>query len=336
MCRLWWLGVLAVTGCGDVPAPPVGTTPVEVRVAIGGQGLLVYLPTTLAAELGYYREEGLHVTIQDFAGGSRALQALMGGSVDVVSGYFDHTIQMAAAGRRLVAFVTLLRYPGLVAVVSPSARQTIASIGDLPGAMVGVTSPGSSTHFFVNHLLATHGLSPDAISVTGIGSTATAVAAMERGMVDVGILLDPAVTELAARSPDLRILADTRTVEGVREVFGTDVYPAAVLYAPESWTTAHRDTAARLARAMTRTLAWIQTHSGEEIMRAMPERMRGDDPARYLVALERTLPMYSPDGRMSSEGAAAVERVLSLSIPAVREADVDISATYTNAFVEPR
>ena len=73
---------------------------------------MVYLPTTLAQELGFYKEEGLDVELQDFAGGAKALQALVGGSADVVSGFYDHTIQMAAEGRELVAFVTMLRYPG--------------------------------------------------------------------------------------------------------------------------------------------------------------------------------------------------------------------------------
>ena len=66
--------------------------------------------------MGFYKEEGLEVELQDFEGGAKALQALVGGSADVVSGYYDHTIQMAAERRELVAFVTMLRYPGLVLV----------------------------------------------------------------------------------------------------------------------------------------------------------------------------------------------------------------------------
>src|SRR6202008_2928794 len=42
----------------------------RVRIAIGGQTQLVYLPTTLAQELGFYKEEGLDVELQDFEGGA--------------------------------------------------------------------------------------------------------------------------------------------------------------------------------------------------------------------------------------------------------------------------
>src|SRR5262245_44514262 len=66
----------------------------RVRIAVGGQNQLIYLPTTLARELGFYRDEGVDVELQDHAGGSKALQAAVGGSADVVSGFYDHTIQM--------------------------------------------------------------------------------------------------------------------------------------------------------------------------------------------------------------------------------------------------
>jgi len=49
----------------------------HVRIAVGGQNQMVYLPTTLAQELGFYRDEGVEVELQDFAGGSKALQALV-------------------------------------------------------------------------------------------------------------------------------------------------------------------------------------------------------------------------------------------------------------------
>ncbi len=122
------------------------------EIAIGGQAQLIYLPATLAQELGFYKDAGLNVTLLDFPGGAKALEALMGGSTDVVCGFYDHTIQMAAQGKDLRAFVAMLRYPGLV-LVSPR----IASIEGLKGKTVGVSAPGSSTHMFLNYLLVKHG-----------------------------------------------------------------------------------------------------------------------------------------------------------------------------------
>jgi hypothetical protein len=100
-----------------------GDVGAHVRIAIGGQTQMVYLPTTLTQELGFYKEEGVEVELQDFEGGAKALQALIGGSADVVSGFYDHTIQMAAEGRPFTAFVVMLRYPGLVLMTSPQAAD---------------------------------------------------------------------------------------------------------------------------------------------------------------------------------------------------------------------
>src|SRR5262249_45133109 len=185
-----------------------GSSGAHVRIAVGGQNQMVYLPTTLAEELGYYREEGLDVELQDFAGGAKALQALVGGSADVVSGFYDHTIQMAAEGKPLVAFVTMLRYPGLVLVTSPRRPGTVTKIEDLRGRIAGVTTAGSSSQMMLTYMLQRHGVPADAVSITAIGSAATAIAAIEHGRVDAGMMADPAFTVVVKRNPTVRVLAD--------------------------------------------------------------------------------------------------------------------------------
>jgi NitT/TauT family transport system substrate-binding protein len=305
-----------------------------VRIAIGGQNQLIYLPTTLARELGFYRDEGVEVELQDHAGGAKALQAVIGGSADVVSGFYDHTIQMAAEGRAFVAFVTMLRFPGLVLATSP--QSPVASIKDLKGRVAGVTTPGSSSHMLVTFLLHRHGVPVESVSVTGIGGAGTAVAAVERGTVDAGMMTDPAFTIVQRRAPGVRILADLRHAEGVKAALGTDMYPASVLYTSAEWMRENRETAARLARAIKRTLAWLQTHSAQEITAKTPADFRGEDPVLYADALKNTMSMFSPDGVMAAEGAEAVRALLAESIEKVRNAPIDLSKTYTNEFVHGR
>ncbi|MFX5813317.1 ABC transporter substrate-binding protein, partial [Acinetobacter baumannii] len=54
----------------------------KVSIAVGGKNLFYYLPLTIAEQLGYFKDEGLQVEISDFAGGAKALQAMVGGSAD--------------------------------------------------------------------------------------------------------------------------------------------------------------------------------------------------------------------------------------------------------------
>jgi NitT/TauT family transport system substrate-binding protein len=172
--------------------------------------------------------------------------------------------------------------------------------------------------------------------VTSIGTAATAVAAMEHGKVHAAVMADPSFTLVARRNPAVRVLADMRTAEGVKEAFGTDTYPASVLYSSGDWVRANRDTAERLARAITRTLAWMHSHTPQEIAGKVPKAFRAEDDTLYVEALKASMPMYSPDGMMAPEGAEAVRTLLAGSLEKVRTATIDVSKTYTNEFIHGR
>ena len=111
------IAVFCVIGlsAGMVAAKPEKT---QITIAVGGKAALYYLPLTLAEQLGYFRDAGLEVEILDFPGGAKALQAMMGGSADVVSGGYDHTIVMQARGQTLTAFVLQGATPAISLVVA--------------------------------------------------------------------------------------------------------------------------------------------------------------------------------------------------------------------------
>ena len=315
-----------------IPSDPAAAQS-KVTVAVGGSACLCYLPTVLAKQLGEYDKAGLSVELVDLKGGSDALKAVLGGSADVVSGYFDHCVNLAAKKQEMQAFVIYDRYPGLVLVVSPAHTGEIKSVKDLAGKKVGVSAPGSSTDFFLKYLLKKNGLDPTSASVIGIGLGATAVAAMEQGQIDAAVMLDPAVTVLQGSHSDLRILSDTRTQKDTLSVFGGE-YPGGALYSTAAWMAGHEKEAEALTRAMLNTLAWIHGHSAEEIMAKMPPELVGKDQALYLAALKNTIPMYSETGQMDPKGAEAVLAVFREGSPEVAKANIDLSKTYTNTLVE--
>jgi len=305
----------------------------KVTIAVGGGACLCYLPTVLAKELGEYDKAGLNVELVDLKGGSDALKAVLGGSADVVSGYFDHCVNLAAKKQEMQAFVVYDRYPGLVLVVSPKHTGEIKSIKDLAGKKVGVSAPGSSTDFFLKYLLKKNGLDPTSASVIGVGLGATAVAAMEQGQIDAAVMLDPSVTVLQGNHKDLRILSDTRTQKDTLAVFGGE-YPGGALYSTAAWVKAHDKEAQALTDAIVNTLRWIHSHSPEEVMAKMPAAIVGKNKELYLAALKNTIPMYSETGAMDPKGATAVLAVFSEGSPDVAKANIDVSKTYTNRFVE--
>jgi NitT/TauT family transport system substrate-binding protein len=251
----------------------------------------------------------------------------------VVSGYYDHCVNLAARNQQLTAFVVYDRYPGLVLGVSPRHTAEISSVKDLAGKKVGVSAPGSSTDFFLKYLLARNGVDPNAVAVIGIGIEATAVAAMERGTVDAAVMLDPGATLLKAKFPAFKILVDVRTQADTLAVFEGE-YPGGALYSRADWIARHDKETQALTDAILATLKWIHSHTAEEIMAKMPDELVGPDKALYLAALKNTIPMYSTTGRMDPKGAQAVLAVFSRSSPDVAKARIDLSKTYTNRFVE--
>ena len=116
-------------------------------------------------------------------------------------------------------------------------------------------------------------------------------------------------------------------------MFGGD-YPGGALYTTTAWIASHEKETQALTNAIVNTLKWIHSHSPEDIMAKMPPEMVGKDKALYLAALKNTIPMYSETGLMDPKGADAVLAVFSESSPEIAKANIDVTKTYTNKYVD--
>jgi NitT/TauT family transport system substrate-binding protein len=303
----------------------------KLTLAVGGKNLLYYLPLTIAEQRGYFKAEGLEVSIVDFAGGARALQAVVGGSADVVSGAFEHTINMQTKGQRLRAFVLQGRAPQIVLGVNPKTMPNFKTVLDLKGKKIGVTAPGSSTNVMLNFVLAKAGLKPSDVSIIGVGASQGAVAAMRAGQIDAISNLDPVIT-LLQRSGDLKIVSDTRVLAEADKVFGGPM-PAGCLYAPQSFIDKNPATAQALANAIVRADKWIQTAGPSEIIAAVPESYLLGDRAVYIDAFLAAKAALSPDGVVPDKGPETALRALASIDPEIANAKLDLTAVFTNDFV---
>jgi NitT/TauT family transport system substrate-binding protein len=304
----------------------------KLTVAVGGKNLLYYLPLTIAEQLGYFKAEGLDVTIVDFAGGSRALQAVVGGSADVVSGAFEHTVNMQFKGQRMRAFVLQGAAPQIVLGINPKTMAGFKTMADLKGKKVGVTAPGSSTNVLLNFVLAKAGLKPSDVSVIGVGAGNGAVAAMRSGQIDAISNLDPVIT-LLQRSGDLKIISDTRVVAESEKVFGGPM-PAACLYAMQSFINSNPNTTQALANAIVRADRWIQKAGAADIIKTVPESFLMGDRAVYIDAFLAAKGALSPDGMIPEKGPQTAFRALASVDDQLAAAKLDLNAVYTNDFVK--
>ncbi len=326
----------ATTGGSAVAAAPVAIAKPEkgkITVAVGGAEQFIYAPITLAKQLGYFKDLGLDVEIASFSGGAKAAEALIGGSADMVVGFYDHTIQTQPKGENLQLVCLYDNFPGVVLMVNSKNTDKIKMAADLKGQTVGITSAGSSTQFLLNYYLTKNGVQPDQVSIVAIGTGSTSIAAIQQGRVVAGMMVDPAATKVETTG-DAKPLWDTRTEKDTVSQIGGP-YPAGGVYSTSDFITKNPNTTQVIVTGSLMALKYIQTHPPDDIASKMPQEYIGGDKQNYLDALKKDLPLFSTTGAMPADGPQSVYNVLKLSDPVVKAApSVDLNATYTNKFVE--
>ena len=326
--------VAAAAGAAVLGAPVLRAQPrpekSRLSLAVGGKAGFYYLPLTISEQLGYFKAEGLDVEISDFSGGARALQALVGGSADVVSGAYEHTINMQAKNQSIQSIVLQGRAPQIAIGVSPKAVPNYRSVADLRGRKIGVTAPGSSTNMLANLVLARGGVKPGEVSFVGVGTSSGALAALRSGQIDAMSNIDPVMTMLEQKG-EVKIITDTRTLKGTQDVFGGPM-PAACLYMHAEFVQKNPNTCQALANAIVHGLKWLQTAGPGDIIKTVPESYLLGDRALYLASFNKIREAIALDGVMPEDGPRTALKALASFEPAVKPDRIDLGKTFTNDF----
>lgn len=329
LCRLFAgmaFAMIAVAAHAQVPEKK------DVKLGVGGASALYYLPLTLTERLGFFKEQGLNVEVSDFKGGSQSLQALVGGSVDVVTGAYEHTLRMQAKQQDIMAVIELGRYPGITFAVKKDRSDKIKSIADLKGAKIGVSAPGSSTNMFVWYLMAKVGLKPDDASFVGVGTGASAVAAIQQGEIDAISNIEPVMIKLED-SKDVVVLEETRSTAGTTKVFGGPM-SAAVLYLKRDFANKNPNTVQALVAALFKGLKWLEKATPEQIAANVPAEYHLGDKALYLAAVKASQEAYSRDGVVSEESMKRSLGFLQQFDEGMKASNVDIAKSWDGRFVK--
>ena len=302
----------------------------KLALAVGGKAAFYYLPLTISDQLGFFKAEGLDIEISDFAGGARALQAVVGGSADVCSGAYEHTINLQSKNQMFQAFVLQGRAPQIAFGVSVKNMPDYKTIADLRGKKIGVSAPGSSTNMMANLVLSRGGLKASDVSFIGVGTAAGALVALRSGQIDAISNTDPVMTMLEQKG-DVKIISDTRTLKGTLEVFGGSM-PAACLYAPMEFIQKNPNTCQALTNAIVRGLKWLQTSGPGDIVKTVPESYLLGDRALYLASFNKIRESISLDGIIAEDGPRTALKALASFDPAIKPEKIDLAKTYTNEF----
>jgi NitT/TauT family transport system substrate-binding protein len=303
----------------------------KVTIMVGGYEKQIYLPAKLTEALGYFKDEGLDVELLNEPAGVDAENEMLAGAVQAVVGFYDHSIDLQAKGKFVESVVQFSQAPGEVELVS-TKHPEIKSPADFKGMNLGVTGLGSSTNFLTEYLAVKSGLKLGEFTSVPVGAGDTFIAAMQQDKIQAGMTTEPTITRLL-KTGEAAILVDMRTMEGTKAALG-GTYPAASLYMQTEWVDAHKETVQKLANAFVKTLKFISTHSAEEIADKMPKDYYVGDKAGYVKALAAGKAMFTADGVMPEGGPETVLTVLSAFKKELQGKQIDLSKTYTTAFVK--
>ncbi|WP_079212810.1 ABC transporter substrate-binding protein [Brucella pituitosa] len=316
----------------SVPLPKPEKT--ELTLGVGGASLLYYLPLSIAERCGFFEQEGLRVTVNDFGAGSVALQALIGDNVDAVAGAYEHTLRMQQKGIDVKAVCELDRFPGICIGVRSDLGDRIKSIADLKGLNIGVTAPGSSTAMVLQYALIRAGLTPDAASLIAVGGGASAVAAIKNREIDAISHVEPVISRLQADG-DITLLLDGRTEQGTQALFGS-ASPAGTVYLKREFIDTYPATTQRLVNAFFKALQWIQQASAKDVAKTVPEAYLLGDAQLYQRAFEASKPMYSTTGIIGTNAFRGLLEMLRKVDPSLAKAQISYAQTFDSTFVKKR
>lgn len=323
------ISVFVLSGCGSAANGGSGGT-VDVKIMVGGLSKQIYLPNELTQRLGYFQQEGLNVTLIDEASGQSSEDEVIAGQVQAGSGSYNHTIELQAKGKKMECVVQMGIAPGEAEMVSAKEAGSIHSMADLKGKNLGVTELGSGTQTLTEALLARVGITPDQVHFVPVGAGNTFIAAMQQGKIDAGMTTEPTISTLISQSVG-NVLVDLRTPTSTQAALGGN-YPFICLFMSNSWVDSHKDVVQKIVNAYVKTLKYIQTHTAEQIADQMPQDYYAGNKTAYVQALQNQLKMFSPDGKMPSDGPQTVLGIEHATGIVPASTNIDLSATFTNEF----
>lgn len=171
------LGVAAAVAAGTLAGSAAFAEPIVLGTAPNMQTAAI----VVAMSEGYFEDAGLEVETVKFTSGRRALEALLGGQLDLAF-MAEYPVVLAGLNEQDFGVVTVLStYSGNRLVSKGSVG--FESMKDLDGKSIGTTR-GSNTEFFTEQLVEAAGIDVEIVNV----APPDIVPALARGDIDAGVM----------------------------------------------------------------------------------------------------------------------------------------------------
>lgn len=196
-----------LSACGEDTATGANGLP-RLRYTTALGFTLGNIEVMVAAEQGFFRDFGIDVDVKGGQGTATAIQAVLGGSVDMSrANAINSTISIAGEDVPIVNIGTV-RQKSQFEVVSMADRP-ITEPGQLEGKVCGIVSAGGATENLLELMLVNADVDPGSVQrpVTGVGGAAYELA--KSGEIDAWISLDTDRSTLERENPGTLTMFNT-------------------------------------------------------------------------------------------------------------------------------
>lgn len=232
-------------------------------------------PLWIARELGLFEKYGLDVNLIYIASGVISVNALLGGSVDIIAASGSSTVGAAARGAPVVIIASL----GPIAY-KLIAQPPITSIQELKGKIIGSSRVGAGSDYALRRLLPKLGLIPGKdvqLIPTGLSESDRRLMIMLQGKIDATLGTVDNIYQLELRGQKVSVLADL--IESGVYTTGSDISTSRQLLKERP----------RQLKSFIMALSegvWIGRNNKEQAFRVYRKYMKVDDP-RLLESMHR-------------------------------------------------
>jgi NitT/TauT family transport system substrate-binding protein len=305
----------------------------------------------LAESLGYLKQSGVRIVrakVEDFSKEDYLLQApLIAGQIDASYHWFNHAVFGARHNLHVEGVMVFNDAPGMTVMVARREKDAIKSAADFRGKNVAEGALYGTKGLLTSYLARKSGLPPHSYTPVMLqhdGRQEAVIKGLQAGGVDVMTFQEP-ITSALRDTGMVTTLYDLNSGASTRKVLGA-AWPSQSLLVAPAFVKAHPQAVQRLVTAFVKTMRYINRHSLDQIVAALPPSyFEGKDRKAEIRYLRQTLPTFAKGDYSFSPAAVrlVVDTVRSYDFDGSVEGrwrgtavnpNVDPSKLYTNRFVE--
>jgi ABC-type nitrate/sulfonate/bicarbonate transport system substrate-binding protein len=277
------------------------------------------IPVNVGDKLGIFKKHGLDLKIVDFGGGSKMVQGVAAGSIDIGDGAGTEMAFVAKGAPMLAVCETTAPAPFLG--VGVPWDSPVTKLEDLKGKTVGVSSPGSFSDWSGHQLARKFGWGPDGVKTVAIGGGPAPIGAALRAH-----LVDAAISTTALflafeQAKEGRLIAPVSSFEGN--------VASGALFASNPLIAKNPEAIRAFLAAWIETVDYMRAHKAETVKVESALNHFGESVMSREYDL--VIGMYTKDCRFDAQSLATLKR--SFGEMKLVEGEPDMSKLYTEAYL---